>query len=173
MSGWYLGKNQKSFSNPISEPSKILNLIHNSTVAYIIWYGTWTSTAKNIIQNFVSGIGGTPWWAINGPYGGVGKVVLGGTASDNYSQGKSLTDQAVWNVVVNAVNSGYLPANTNGIYLVITSRWHLALRTFQIFIDMNVSATMCDIFPDIAGIWSGRSFQPSSYNFHIEYALNA
>jgi hypothetical protein len=42
--------------------------------AYIIWYGTWTASAKNIVQQFVANVGNTGWWAINQGYG-VGRLV--------------------------------------------------------------------------------------------------
>ena len=91
-------------------------------VTYIIWYGTWTVDSQSIISSFVSGIGSTRWWRINQDYG-VGNLVYKGAVSDpTYSQGKTLTTQGVWNVVVNAVNKLGLPADTNAIYLVLTSR---------------------------------------------------
>ena len=91
-------------------------------VTYIIWYGTWTAAAQSIITTFVSGVGTTPWWAINKAYG-VGNLVYKSAVSDaTYSQGKTLTTQKVWNVVVNAINTKGLPANTNAIYLVLSSR---------------------------------------------------
>jgi hypothetical protein len=46
------------------------------TGVYIIWYGNWTSTDQSIIQTFVTGVGATPWWAINKAYGGVGNLVF-------------------------------------------------------------------------------------------------
>jgi hypothetical protein len=89
--------------------------------AYIIWYGTWTTAAKNIILNFVSNVGATPYWAINNGYL-VGNLVYKGSANDAYSQGTSLPQSSVLNVVVNAFNRGLLPRDPNGIYLVLSSR---------------------------------------------------
>ncbi len=89
------------------------------SAAYIIWYGTWDPLSKAIIENFVSGVGNTPWWAINKAYG-VGPLVYKGSYSDvNYSQGKTLNTP--WSVVNNALTNRLLPTDTNGIYLVITS----------------------------------------------------
>jgi hypothetical protein len=43
-------------------------------------------------------------------------------AADNYSQGKTLTTSTVWASVANAINKGLLPLDSNGIYLVLSSR---------------------------------------------------
>ena len=91
-------------------------------VTYIIWYGNWSTDAQSIITTFVAGVGATPWWAINNAYS-VGTLVYKGAVSDpTYSQGKNLTLQGVWNVVVNAINTKGLPINENAIYLVLSSR---------------------------------------------------
>ena len=89
--------------------------------AYIIWNGTWTTNAKNIIQNFVTNVGTTAWWAINKPTG-VGKLDFKQAISDSYSLGKALPQSSVWTVVNNAINKGLLPKDPNGIYLVLSSR---------------------------------------------------
>jgi len=71
----------------------------------------------------VKNIGSTAWWRINNAYGGVGPLTYGGAASDAYSQGRTFAnDNAIWNVVQNAINRRLLPQNTNGIYLVLSSR---------------------------------------------------
>jgi hypothetical protein len=87
--------------------------------AYIIWYGTWTTAAKNIVQNFVANVGATPYWAINKAYG-AGTLTFKKSITDAYSQGKTLNDP--WSVVQNAFNKALLPQDTNGIYLVLSSR---------------------------------------------------
>jgi hypothetical protein len=68
-------------------------------------------------------IGTTPYWAINSAYGGAGKVVFKNAIIDsNYSQGKNLTYTSTFNLVVNILSKGTLPFDTNGIYVVLTSR---------------------------------------------------
>ena len=96
-------------------------MCHLISDAYIIWYGQWTTKAKKIIKNFVSKVGKTAWWRINGPYG-VGKLVYKKSAVDKYSQGKNLTNISVGLSVLNAVNQKLLPKDPNGIYLVLSSR---------------------------------------------------
>eukprot|EP00475_Leptophrys_vorax_P019174 TRINITY_DN2619_c0_g1_i2.p1 TRINITY_DN2619_c0_g1~~TRINITY_DN2619_c0_g1_i2.p1 ORF type:complete len:403 (+),score=-19.12 TRINITY_DN2619_c0_g1_i2:564-1772(+) len=111
---------------------------------YLIYYGNWPAgSGQNIIENFVQslssasgaqGASGGPtvknWWAITSNYymtsSGVKKYVssqvrLAGVAYDSYSQGKALS--SVFNVVKGKVGSGKtLPLDSNGIYMVITSK---------------------------------------------------
>jgi len=100
---------------------------------YVIWYGDWnqangtdTAAGQQIVRDFLSNIGGSPYYKINTKCsaGGstiVGAVNYGGETTDAYSQGKKLTDQKVANVVARAINGADLPADENGIYFVLTS----------------------------------------------------
>ena len=96
------------------------HLCSSFLVVYIIWYGTWTDSAKNIVLNFVANVGTTPFWAINNAYG-VGAITFKQSIDDaEYSQGKNLTNP--WDAVQNAFNKDLLPKDTDGIYLVLSSR---------------------------------------------------
>lgn len=99
--------------------------------AYYIWYGNWsTNTATSILTDLMSNIGGSPYFNINTTYYGivnstnipVNNVVryLGG-AIDNYSHGTALSDSSVAAIVANAISTGAVPEDTNGIYFVLTS----------------------------------------------------
>ncbi len=95
---------------------------------YFIWYGNWVgSTAPTVINNFANGIGGSPWYHINTTYSDKSnqavsdKVTLLASTSDNYSQGKTLSDNTVFTVVSSAINGGRLPLDPNGFYVVFTS----------------------------------------------------
>ncbi|HWQ36462.1 MAG TPA: hypothetical protein VNQ79_26755 [Blastocatellia bacterium] len=100
---------------------------------YYIWYGNWnqanntdTPGGQQILRDFAINIGGSPHFSINTTYSIngtsiTGGVVFGGETTDNYSQGKRLTDNGVQKVVNNAINSGRLPYNANGVYFVLTS----------------------------------------------------
>jgi len=63
----------------------------NPTVHYV-WYGTWSSTDKTILNDLVKSFSGSSWWAINSTYTDsnfhpVPTTLSVGTAvSDNYSQ---------------------------------------------------------------------------------------
>ncbi len=90
---------------------------------YLIWYGNWANnTAVSILPDFLSNLGGSPYFNINTTYtNGSGanvanSVALGSTASDNYSQGTALSDSAV-----QAIVAAQHPTDPNGVYFVLTS----------------------------------------------------
>jgi len=100
-----------------------------TTNVYFIWYGDWTQdpAAQPILTDLASNIGGSPYFNINTSYyNGSNQFVsnsvhFGGATTDNYSQGPVLVDQTVQSVVQNAISSGKLPLDTNGLYFVLTS----------------------------------------------------
>jgi Phosphate-induced protein 1 conserved region len=97
--------------------------------AYVIWYGNWnqsngsdTPAGQQIVRDFLSNIGGSPYFRINTTYTGVGGgVTRGAEYTDTGSQGTRLTDNKVFAVVNNAINGGHLPYDANGVYFVLTS----------------------------------------------------
>jgi hypothetical protein len=105
-------------------------LILGTTRAYFIWYGNWptgTDTARDILTDLASGIGGTPYFNINTTYyNGAGThvtnaVSYAGSADNNYSLGKNLTDANIQSIVSSAISGGSLPKDTNAVYFVVTS----------------------------------------------------
>jgi hypothetical protein len=105
-------------------------LILGTTNAYYIWYGNWPTgpgSARAILTDLAVGIGGSPYFNINTTYyNGAGthvtnSVNYGGTADNNYSLGKNLTDANIKSIVASAISSGSVPKDTNGVYFVITS----------------------------------------------------
>jgi hypothetical protein len=101
---------------------------------YFIWYGNWANnTATTILPFFAANIGGSAYYNINTTYyDGNGthvanSVAYGGSITDDYSQGSSLSDDAVRTIVTVAITggdphqSGTLPLDPNGIYFVLTS----------------------------------------------------
>jgi len=98
---------------------------------YYIWYGDWSgNSAVDILSDLAENIGGTPWYNINTSYySGAGRklkhvsnsVVFKGSTTDDYSRGKGLSDDDIRDIVADAITSGRLPKDTNGIYFVLTS----------------------------------------------------
>jgi hypothetical protein len=94
---------------------------------YVIWYGDWAdNTATTILPDFLSHLGGSPWFNINTTYGDATNFVqssltYAGSTNDSYSQGSSLSDAEVQTVVSTAIGNGSLPGDANAIYLVLAS----------------------------------------------------
>ncbi len=96
---------------------------------YYIWYGNWSgNTATTVLTDLAKSIGGSPYFNINTTYYNASgthvsnSVHYAGSTTDNYSQGTSLSDAQIQSVVSSAISSGRLPADTNGVYFVLTSR---------------------------------------------------
>ncbi len=92
---------------------------------YLIYYGTWTAARQALVKQFVTDFGNSNYYrtviiTYTDSYGRspVGNYALGTTATDNYSQGKTVSSIA--NVVKTARQNGMVE-DTNSIYLVVTS----------------------------------------------------
>ena len=103
-------------------------LILGTTHVYYIWYGNWSgNSAESILTNLAQHIGGSPYFNINTTYYNGSKthvtnsVSYYGSTTDNYSRGTSLSDSDIQTIVFNAINSGRLAYDTNGVYFVLTS----------------------------------------------------
>ena len=104
-------------------------IMTGTTNIYYIWYGNWSgNTALSILTNLAQSIGGSSYFNINTTYtnGSGGRVSNSvhfiGSTTDNYSQGKSLSDAQIKTVVSSAITSGRLPKDANGVYFVLTSQ---------------------------------------------------
>ena len=103
-------------------------------VAYLIWYGNWnqnngsdTPAKQQLVRDFLSGIGDSPYFKINSTYTGVpgpvtGSVTLKEETTEPGSPGnKPVSDNDIRAAVTNAISSGRLPLNKDGVYFVLTS----------------------------------------------------
>lgn len=102
---------------------------------YLIWYGDWNTGPKpsdrpktvKLIKAFITGISGSGYEMINSTYGDnggdvTGLVNLAGSVTlPTYPKGKSLSDTAIQGIVGKVISSGKFPADTNGIYFVLTT----------------------------------------------------
>ncbi len=105
----------------------------NTPTIYYIFYGNWAQSngsdnaqGVQILNDFGHAIGGSPYFNINqsystSSYSVSGNVTYGGSTTDAYSQGTRLRDASVLTIVSNALKSGRLPYNANGVYFVLTS----------------------------------------------------
>lgn len=103
-------------------------LITSGPHLYYIWYGNWSGdSAPSILTSFGNSVGGSPYFNINTTYfDGAGTHVANvasmlGQTSDAYSYGTALSDANIQAIVTNAIGSGALPADQNGVYFVLTS----------------------------------------------------
>src|SRR5919112_2699661 len=100
---------------------------------YVIWYGNWnqgngsdTPAGQQIVRDFANSIGGSPYFQLNTTYSAGGYSITGsasfsGETTDTGSQGTRLSDNRVFSVVTNAINTGKLPYDQAGVYFVLTS----------------------------------------------------
>jgi hypothetical protein len=102
---------------------------------FLIWYGCWDDTCSNgntttqaIVTDFVSSLGGSPYFQINAMYPNAagqtptGALFYGGSVVDRYSRGLELTASDITGIVADQINNNALPQDPVGIYVVLASR---------------------------------------------------
>jgi len=103
--------------------------VMGAPTVYLIWYGNWNHTSGSdtpagqaIVNDFLSGLNGSPYYLTNTSYAGVsGGFSVGSAYTDSYSQGSNLSTRRVANIVSNAITGGHLPKDSNAVYFVLTS----------------------------------------------------
>ncbi len=103
-------------------------VMHGPVNVYFIWYGDWTKDAgaNTILTDWASTIGGSPYMGVNTTYGDTSGNVSGAvtyvkSTADSGSLGTSLSDSGIATLVSNALRSGTLPTDSNGLYFVLTA----------------------------------------------------
>lgn len=97
----------------------------NGVKIYYVWYGTWTDAQKQILRDFATGIGGTPYYGINTSYYDAAKryvankATFAGEATAPYI-GASLTDAQIQTLVTDRITNKDLVADPNGVYFLLT-----------------------------------------------------
>ena len=93
---------------------------------YYIWYGDWSSdNTPSILTDLMNSLGGSSYLRITSSYFDSngqrpsGNVALAGTANDDYSHGRALSDSDVKGIVSESIASGRLPKDANGVYFVL------------------------------------------------------
>ncbi len=125
--------------------SSIMNLVYHSggavmvapTNVYYIWYGSqWDAASQNVLTNFGQHIGGSPYFNINTTYYNgskthvVNSVTLAGSTANSGTYGSQLSDANIASIVSDAITSGALPKDANGVYMVLTDHSTTATSGF-------------------------------------------
>ena len=107
-------------------------VMSGSTNVYVIFYGTWPTKSRNIVNGYLQHLGGTHYYKPNTTFtdltgARVQNVVnynpTTSSYNDNYSMGKNLTDAQLQTVISNAIAGGHLPNDQNdGVYFVLTAK---------------------------------------------------
>ena len=97
---------------------------------YVIYYGSFTGTQHDILDNFLANLGGSGAFSANTSYYDAQQQFLQNVLTyapetdsydDDYSLGTTLSGHFDTTIVKNAIAGGHLPADANGMYLVTIS----------------------------------------------------
>lgn len=116
-------------------------VMNQSNSVYVIYYGSFPATTQPIINDFLVGLSGSSQYGVNNTYNdptssspmpiplnyafvappsNPNTNPSGSVYWDSYSQGTQLSTKDIPGIVTHAILGG-LPANQNGVYLVVTA----------------------------------------------------
>lgn len=109
-------------------PGRVMSSTSN---VYLIWYGAWDvwggDSAQTILTDFIIALGGSPYFRTtslyrdqdgNAPSSG---LIYGGSVTDLYSHGPTVSDQDIEQIVLRQLDSQGLPVDPRGIYAVLST----------------------------------------------------
>ena len=106
-------------------------VLYEDTLIYYIYYGTWKDYQKIIFEDFAKGLGSSDWWKLtqkyyfqssaDAPKQHIQGIGYGGSAVDDYSLGKNLSDVDIHTVVEGVLASNALPVQKYALYMVLLS----------------------------------------------------
>ncbi|XJO76831.1 hypothetical protein BDV3_007306 [Batrachochytrium dendrobatidis] len=99
---------------------------------YLIYYGGWNQTQKNLIETFTNGLSSSAWWKTQQKYYYQkdatspkvyvdNHVTVAGTASNNYSVGKAFSGSMIKDLIQAYITNGTFPENSNAIYYIVST----------------------------------------------------
>ena len=107
--------------------------VFTSPTVYVIWYGDWATPESQVTvaatELCLRSLSNTTYYAILGTYYQTtstrdyvsSTLVFGGSTTDRYSQGASLTEGSIHAAISDAVTTHKLPYNNEGIYVLVSS----------------------------------------------------
>lgn len=106
-----------------------MHVLTGSQDIYFIWYGNWAgrATDQTVLTDLASSIGNTPYlntvrlYADSTGSGASSDVIYGGSVTDNYSHGVSLSDADIADILSQQFMSNALPDDPQGIYVLFAS----------------------------------------------------
>jgi phosphate-induced protein 1 len=138
-----------SSTNGVTYSSSAITSTHVNV--YVVWYGTWSvESSTALVANFLRTLSASPAFRISSMHAITAgestprKLNIAATTTDAYSHGTNLPDEQIPAIVTAAISSGRLPADTDGVYFVLTSpdvvpatAASIGTPTLQLSIDCN------------------------------------
>jgi len=159
---------------------------HNAV--YAIYYGSFPLTGartdlRAILDDFLTGMGATSTFAVNATYtDGAGTPVPASLAYDratqswvdDYSRGPEPTNAEIPLIVAEALHTGKLPVDDNGVYVVFTSpdaTKHLGRCAFHHWSDIILQGHV--IKWASVPVFTGTDLQHCSGSLHVYHETNS